>query len=166
MDSRKFYRADKRDFAIDDPVASAGEFITKTPSGSQIVERVFEEERPAGYPLRTQLYVFENIADAKKHWSKMKGGKLYEVAVEENGILHRGDMALVDEAYVNRDALESVRDCARRYWRGELTDKPVIEILVECARVCAVVSKDERERVAFFESWAIVRGKLPGPSDI
>ncbi len=155
MSTQTFYRADKRDFAVGEVVGSAGEFLTKNPEGSQDVEDVLEETRPERYPSRNQLYVFENIQDAKKHWSKMTGGKLYEVLVENRHILHRGDMSLVDMAFRSRDTAEIVRQFARRYWSGEVTEKPVIELLVQSARVSRVISKDEEERQAHLRSWTM-----------
>jgi len=157
MEPCKFFRADKRDFSVGDTVASAGEFLAKNPPASSDIERAFEDKRPKNLPPRAEcLYVFEYLEDANKHWSKMTGGKLYEVTVQPGDILHRADMSLVDSAYVSRSVPHEVAACAQRYWSGECGSKPVIEVLVKSAQVSAVISRDEQERKAFFKSWALV----------
>lgn len=157
MEFHKFFRADKRDFSVGDTVVSAGEFLDKNPTGSADIEKTFEDNRPKGLPPRAEcLYIFLSIEDAKKHWSKMSGGKLYEVTVETSNILFRGDMSLVDSAYVNRSKPEEITACAKSYWSSECGSKPVIEVLVKEAHVSAVISKNEQERMAHFKSWALL----------
>ena len=101
------------------------------------------------------VYVFSALSDAKKHWSKMTGGKLYEVAVADTDVLFEGDMSLVDLAFISRQVSEEVEACADRYWQGKCSEKPVIEVLVRNATVLTVVSNNETERQAYFRSWAI-----------
>jgi hypothetical protein len=159
METHKFYRADKRDFYVGDTVLTAGEFLVKNPMGSADIEKAFEDKRPKDLPPRSEcLYVFLTIGDAKKHWSKMSGGKLYEVTVEAGNIFFRGDMSLVDCAYVNLLEPEKVAACAKSYWSGECGSKPVIEVLVKKAHVSVVISKNEHERKDYFKSWAIIYG--------
>jgi hypothetical protein len=156
MTHQTFYRADKRIFSAGDVVVSAKEFLAKNPDGSLDLERVFEEKRPKNLPPRADcLYVFSALSDAKKHWSKMTGGKLYEVAVADTDVLFEGDMSLVDLAFRSRQVSEEVEACADRYWQGKCSEKPVIEVLVRNATVLTVVSNNETERQAYFRSWAI-----------
>ncbi len=158
MSLKTFYRVDKRTFATGDVVLSAREFLAKNPDGSLEIELAFEEKRPKTLPARADcLYVFSSIPDAKKHWSKMTGGKLYEVTVEDDDLLFRSDMTLVDLAFRNRQIAGAVEACADRYWRGEYSEKPIIEVLVLKATVLRVLSNDEAERRAYFRSWAITR---------
>lgn len=148
------YRADKRDFKMGDVIQSAKEFMDKNREGSLDVEAAFESARPKHMLKRSDcLYLFENLKDAKKYWSKMRGGKLYEVAVE--GTVHRVDMALVDAAFINRTNATVLREYAENYWSGAISPAPVIEILVAQARIVSIISKDEDERLAYFKSWAI-----------
>lgn len=151
----KLYRADKRDFSVGELIRTAGEFVTLNPEGSQRVEECFEQERPTDKPLREKcLYLFESLDVAKKHWSKMTGGMLYEIDIDESMILHRADMQLVDAAYRESDE-NALKKCAIDYWAGVETPSPRIEILVSEAIVSRVVSKDQKERVEFFKSWAL-----------
>jgi len=157
MESRKFFRADKREFSVGEIVVSARDFLAKNPLGSSDIENAFEDVRPKSLPPREEcLYVFECLKDAQKHWSKMTGGKLYEVTVEPGDILHRGDMSLVDSAFVSRSVPDEVAANAQQYWSGEFGPKPVIEVLVKSARVSAVISKDEQKRKAYFKNWTLV----------
>jgi hypothetical protein len=163
METLTFFRADKRDFLVGDVLRSAREFLTKNPSGSMDNEQIFENLRPSNLPPRADcLYVFEHLNDAKKHWSKMSGGKLYKVSVKVSDVLHKGDMAIVDLAFVNRSEPETVETYVHQYWRGESTDKAIIEVLVREALIAEVISKNDQERQAYFKSWAIIG--MPNPS--
>lgn len=151
----KLYRADKRDFNIGDLIVTAGEFTTKNPEGSARIEHIFESVRPENKPTRSNcLYLFEDISVAKKHWSKMTEGKLYEVEIDENLILHRADMRLVDDAFLAEEESEAIK-CASNYWEGQETTTSRIEVLVQNATVTNIVSKDQHERGNFLKSWAL-----------
>lgn len=89
---------------------------------------------------------------AKKHWSKMADGKLYEVRIEDSEVMHRGDMRLVDEAFCCSD-LADIEACADRYWNGEKTASPRMELIVQSATVSAVLSKDHDERRRYLINW-------------
>lgn len=156
IERRSFYRADKRDFEIGSTIYSAGEFSAKNPIGSVGIESLFEELRPAGKPQRVGcLFVFEDLLAAKKHWSKMTGGKLYEVRVEPCGILHRADMSLLEAAFASGTDIDKIRTYADLYWSGMCSEHPTVEILVKHAIVLNVISKDECERKEFLKSWAL-----------
>lgn len=157
MSGVRFYRADKRDFVVGDEIYSAGEFHLLNPVGISELEEVFEAARPKGLPERGQsLFVFESLKDARKHWSKMADGKLYEVNVAPQAVLFRADMALVDSAYRASAVLSALLEHARKYWAAEKSEVPVIEVLVSSATVSAIVSKDQKERREYLKSWALV----------
>ncbi len=95
-----YYRADKRDFSVDDLIVTAGNFQSLNPNGSDAIEAIFERVRPANKPVRaTSLFLFVDERSAKKHWSKMTGGCLYIVEADQSGCIHKGDMRLVDQAF-------------------------------------------------------------------
>lgn len=151
----QLYRADKRDFNVNDVISTAGEFVSKNPEGSMDIEKIFEAVRPNNKPLRSAcLYLFEDLETAKKHWSKMTDGKLYQVDVDDKATLHRADMRLVDKAFCSNEESEK-QDCARNYWSGIETENPRIEILVLNATVTGIVSKDQNERINYLRSWAL-----------
>ena len=149
------FRVDKRDFDVGSVVESANEFVSLNPNESQVIEEIFERMRPQEKPKRDScLYLFEDLNDARKHWSKMTDGKLYEVTLIEDDILHRGDMELFDKAFISRDNIETVKMCANEYWSGKNTKHPIIEILVIQATISRIISKDQNERIHYLESWA------------
>lgn len=151
----KLYRADKRNFIVGETIKSAGEFTSRNPEGSNLIEDLLESLRPSEKPERSKcLYLFEDLTVAKKHWSKMTDGKLYEVEVDEQSILHRADMQLVDSAFVSEDSKEKA-EFANDYWLGKETGMPRIEVLVDQAEVVSVISKNQDERRAYFRSWAL-----------
>ena len=103
-------------------------------------EFIRKTEFPHCYGRISSNYFFDNLPDCRKHYacdwaneSKEEQEKvhLFEVEVEDEAPQRR-DMNIYDEAY---DALstsqdvQSVLDCARRYFRGEQTEAPVWEIM-------------------------------------
>ena len=151
----KLYRADKRDFNVGDIITSACEFTILNPKGSNQLEELFELYRPESKQERSKcLFLFEDLTVAKKHWSKMTDGKLYEVEVDEESILHRADMQLVDKAFTSK--YEDRVEFAKNYWMGRETAKPKIEILANQAMVTNVISKDQDKRREYLKSWAII----------
>jgi hypothetical protein len=162
-----FFRVDKRDFYVGDAVLPAGEFWDKAPAGTQEVEAIFESRRPAHLPQRVgALYVFEALEDAKKYWSKMKDGKLYEVEVELSDVLLIADMALVDSAHALLGCADQIEEKADRYWAEGRGENATIEVLVKRARVSRVVSKDDKERYEYLRSRVLVRSSLPTSSTL
>ena len=115
----KLYRADKRDFEIGNLIVTVGEFMTKNPEGSARIESIFESIRPKNKPTRlNSLYLFEDVSVARKHWSKMTDGKLYEVEIDESLMLHWADMQLVDDGFLAEEENEVIK-CAIHYWEGQ-----------------------------------------------
>lgn len=156
-----YYRADKRDFEINEEIKTADEFSKLNPQGSEIVEQIFEEERPKDKPKRVgALYLFIDETAAKKHWSKMTNGKLYTVEPTLNGNYHVGDMCHVDSAFLKKDNTDAVRNFASMYWKGEHSSNPILEVLIDSAIIKSVISKDENERIAYFKNWAIHRDNI------
>ena len=76
----------------------------------------------------------------------MSSSKFYEVSFERKDILHIGDMSLTEEMYQSISDDETVRTLADKYWSGEKSQEPRIEILVSKAVVSRIVSKSEVER--------------------
>lgn len=151
-----YFRADKRQFEVGDMIKSAGEFGFLNPLGSGDVEEIFERVRPGGKPSRIgSLFLFKDERAAKKHWSKMTGGNLYLAIPIVSSSNHEGDMRLINEAFNQRADATSVEQIASRYWSGELTEEPIVEILAASATISAIISKDQQERQAYFKSWAL-----------
>ena len=143
------YRVDKRLFAIGDEITTAQEYYDKFDGTRKAVEDMLESRRPDGKEPRTScLFVFEEEVCAKKHWSMMKDGKLYQVAIDEARVFHRGDMAIMDEMKIIVEAEKDIGAAADAYWRGEVGNKPVIEIMVSSAIVTDIISTSDEERLA------------------
>lgn len=150
------FRADKRDFAVGDSIRGAGEFLAKNPPEQREVEAIFESHRPDASPSRlSSLYLFEDQECAMKYWCRLTLGKLYEVEIAPGRACHRGDMRLAEEAYLKRKQADAVVRLAQRYWSGEATSDPVMEVLVECAIVLRVLSKNEADRLAYFQHYGL-----------
>lgn len=151
----KLYRADKRKFSIGDKLETAGDFLQKNPKGSHEIESLFESMRPTEKPQRAHcLYLFENLEVAKKHWSKMTDGNLYEVNLDESQVLHRADMQFVDMAFRAEDSNERIQ-YAKNYWSGIESGEPRIEILTQSAIISGIVSQNQDERRAYFKSLVL-----------
>lgn len=143
-----YYRVDRRLFKVGDVISSANEYYDKFKGIAKTVEDTLEVTRPKNQKkLRTEcLFVFEDEKCAKKHWSKMVDGKLYEVSIEGAITFHRGDMALMDAMKQLLEAGSDITKLAEDYWREECSAKPEMEILVSSAVVVDVISTSDNER--------------------
>jgi hypothetical protein len=143
------YRVDKRLFAIGSEIITAMEYYNKFDGSRKAVEDMLELRRPDDKKRRTScLFVFEEEVCAKKHWSMMKDGKLYQVAIDKTRVFHRGDMAIMDEMKNLVEAGEDIDVKADAYWRGEVGNTPVVEIMVSSAIVTDIISTSDEERRA------------------
>ncbi len=148
----KYFRADKREFEPGDPIRTAGQFQSMHNEAGMKMEAALSKGRPDGKPDRAEcLMLFEDEDCARKHWSKMSNGKLYTVAAQEGEVLHRGDMRLAESIGDGAHRGNDVSELARRYWEGELTDSPCVEVLVLEGVIVECIGM-EAERVEEFRS--------------
>jgi hypothetical protein len=148
----KAFRVDRRVFRAGDPIATAGEFSGKHPEKGKKAEEILAARKPDGKPDRTGcVMVFEDESCARKHWVKMIGGKLYEVEILRADIQHRADMRLVDAIGEALSDDAKARELADRYWAGDMTDNPIVEVLLPRATARRLISGDEKERRAEFK---------------
>lgn len=151
-----YFRADKRQFETGDVIESAAEFSKLNPPGSQDIESIFERVRPSDKPPRMgSLFLFKDERAARKHWSKMTGGNLYLATVAATCSAHEYDMRLIEEAFNRHADSAAVEAIAIRYWNGDITADPIVEVLVPSATISSVISKDQQERKEYFTNWAI-----------
>jgi hypothetical protein len=140
------YRVDRHLFKVGDLVTQTGEYLTKLDCERAIVEQHLARNRPDKKPRRDKvLFVFESRPAAERFWTKEVGGKLYEVKIQ-GPLFHRGDMNLTDEVFQVRADAASAEALVERYWRGEETACPQIELLVEQAVVVNMIFTTEAER--------------------
>lgn len=150
------YRADKRDFAPDDPIATAGQFSALHRESGKQAETILDDVKPEGKPHRKDcLMLFESEDAARKHWSKMSTGKLYEVEIDTAEILHRGDMNLIDEtgALIEQGDHVQARARARDYWLKEPDEKACVEVLIGEGQVKRLIG-DNAARIEEFRTRA------------
>lgn len=148
----KAFRVDRRVFKAGDPISTAGEFSGKHPKKGKKAEEILAARKPDGKPDRTScVMVFEDESCARKHWVKMKGGKLYEVEISSADIQHRADMRLVDAIGEALSDDAKARELADRYWAGDVTATPIVELLLPRATATRLISGDEKERQAEFK---------------
>lgn len=160
-----FFRVNKRDFYVGDVVLPAGEIGDKAPAGTQEVEAVFESRRRVHLPQRVRArYVFEALEGAKKYWSKMKNGNLYEVEVELSDVLLRDDMTLVDSGHALLGSADQVAEKADRYCAERTAENATVEVIIGHARVSRIISKNDTERYQHLRSRVLVRSSLPTSS--
>lgn len=152
-----YYRVDKRLFSVGQVITTANEYSVKFSGITKSVEETLESRRAENKTRRDQcLFVFEDEKCAKKHWSKMKDGKLYKVSINEAEISHRGDMALMDIMKQLGESGSDMTEVSEAYWRGEQSTNPEIEIMVSSATVTEIVSACDKEREVYLkERWGI-----------
>jgi hypothetical protein len=142
-----YYRVDRRLFKVGDEIATASEYYGKFDDIAKEVEDALEASRPMTKMRRPEcLFLFEDEKCARKHWSKMKDGKLYEVSIDRAEVLHRGDMVKMDVMKRARESGQDMSEVADAYWRGEHGPSPEIEIMVARAVVTRVLSTSDAER--------------------
>jgi hypothetical protein len=150
VSEKTYFRVDKRDFEKNQIICTAGEFMDKHHSLGKQAEKIVEAARPKGKPPRECcLMLFEDENCARKHWAKMSGAKLYEVAIREKDVLHRGDMQLID---MIGEALAGGKDTAGfapSYWQEGSTANPCFEILTSKATVLAILGTDQERKEEF-----------------
>lgn len=146
------FRVDKRAFEKGTRIASAHEYAARLDPPAASIEAELEQLRPADKPSRSHsLFVFESENSARKHWSKMTDGKLYRVEIDVGRIGHRGDMALLDEMLKARKGGRNTLELVARYWRGEMSEAPEVELMVPDAIVAEVLSTSEVERTDYLK---------------
>ena len=99
-----------------------------------IWEVLFERARPKEMPLRRTecAFFFEKQEDAlhfKASYPGMEKGMLCEVEIISEAFLREADMNWLDSINENTVTAQEVIDAFRRYWAGEKTDNPTMEIL-------------------------------------
>lgn len=140
------FRVDKRLFAEGDEIRTASEYVGRFDRRRRFFEFVVDLLRPRRLRRRSEYtFVFESEEAARRYWVKMTDGKLYEVDVDEAEIGHRGDMALLETAFQSHKGIIRIRTI-RRYWKGEMSNAPVVEITSRSAIVRRVISTSEDER--------------------
>jgi hypothetical protein len=162
----KAYRADKRELKPGQTVTTAGEFTDKHAEEGRWAEEVLEAARPPDKPARRKcLMVFLDEGVARSHWAKMADGKFYEVEIASAAIQHQADMQFVDQIGTMVTAPSAAEELAKRYWAGEMTESPKVEVLLPEAILVRLISDDQKERVAQFRKDGGIRGISDAPLD-
>jgi hypothetical protein len=99
-----------------------------------IWEVLFERARPIDIPLRRTecAFFFEKKEDAlrfKENYPGMVGAMLCEVEIIEEALLIKADMKWLDNINENTATAAEVIGAFKRYWAGEMTPNPVVEVL-------------------------------------
>lgn len=141
------YRTDRRDFETGSIITAGNEYQSKINEDGKKLEAILEQNRPVNKPVRSKsLFVFETQKEAKRFWTIMSNSKFYEVTFEDTDILHIGDMSITEEMYKNISNDEVLKRLAEKYWAGERTENPRIEIIISNAIISKVISKSESDR--------------------
>lgn len=99
-----------------------------------IWEVLFERARPIDLPLRRTecAFFFTNINDAQKFKSSYQGmalGVLCEVEIIKEDFSMIADMNWLDAINENTATAQEAIDAFKRYWAGEKTAHPTMEVL-------------------------------------
>lgn len=141
------YRIDRRDYEVGSIILPGKEYQTKIKEAGQKLESILKERKPQNKPSRREsLFLFESYEEAKRFWTIMRNGNFYEVGFENTDILHIGDMSFTEEMFHCNEDDNALGKIADKYWSGEKSEKPRIEILVSKAIVTKTISKSEIDR--------------------
>ena len=152
MSKKLYFRADKRNFRPGDQIRTAGHFMSMHNQLGKAVEKALASVRPAGKPSReTCLMLFEDETCAREFCARMNG-TLNIASIAAGSILHRGDMHLIEEMARRVEERKEFLNEARRYWDGELTKVPCVEVLVRAGTIVDLI-EDEYDREAEFQRY-------------
>jgi len=119
-----------------------------------------DERRPEHVErLRSEyLFLFERIEDAENYKQTLlkTNPAILEVKVEEKNIIHRGDYSKFEETYQNflnnkmtllfmngnpryEELLPTIDEQIFQYWNRELTENPIIEVMVIEAEIVSIL---------------------------
>jgi len=143
-----YYRVSKKDYCKDAEIGPSGNSSSLDTEIGRHIEAVLELVRSAEFPDKPKrldgVFLFSDERCAQRYWWRMTDGRIYTVKTDEADILHSGDMMLLHEM---EGALKGDRDAtelARRYWRGENSQKPCEELLVTKAKIDEEVTPTSR----------------------
>lgn len=92
-----------------------------------------------GWRIRSEsLYVYSDKDMSERDWSFKKGRYLYELEIEENDIIHRGDLQNFHEVVSALGNGLSAEDLVQRYWSGAASGR-YAELLAGRATVTKVL---------------------------
>lgn len=91
-----------------------------------LMEEIRVNEFDRAPPSRqTCLYLSDSIEEAKT-WTHLLGGTGYICELICTGVIHRADSR---QMVMRSEALSVTKECARAYWRGEISGEPRMETL-------------------------------------
>jgi hypothetical protein len=153
-----YFRADKRRFSVGDTILpTGGDFAELHQDIGKEMEELLARLRPKKKPVRRDnLFVFEDVEAAKKYWSKMKGGNLYEVEIDAKRILHRGDMELTEEIGRLLRGKQDATQLAIQYWKGVMSKAPEVELLVPQATALQLLGSEAERLEELKRRWGVV----------
>jgi|1185.fasta_scaffold27264_1 hypothetical protein len=126
-----------------------GDHLPKLSADKQRAEVAIRGGDPRGALRANAVFVFEDRSVAEALLGETPGEHLYEVAVEEGDILHRGDLRIYDEIV---DALKHkapVDALVKEFWAGVERPRARNELVVSKATIRRKLVDDaEKERAA------------------
>jgi len=126
------YRVDKRNLKIFSRLIpyDSSYFFNLNYNQSNI-EKIFESQRPKNkIPRNKALYLFTNKNDALKHWLvHNKEYFIYSVIYCVLKLNHIGDYNLLEDSNSKNDF--EIKDLASKYWKSELSDISIKELLLK-----------------------------------
>lgn len=100
----------------------------------QRAELAIRRGDPRG-PLRGHaVFAFAERRVAEDLLGKVDGQHLYEMAIEEEDILHRGDLRIYDEIVERLKAGDAVDELVAEFWEGRCRPRPRVELCVMSMR--------------------------------
>jgi len=133
----KLYRVDKRLYNVGDEILPDTNYPQALNNEDKEIERKLDEKRTIKKTRKEYLFLFNSLYHALIFFSKY-GGNIYEVEIERDKPLFRGDMNKLD------NILDALRFCGKNgidsfvneYWKaGTHTFSPCYEYLCNKAKV-------------------------------
>ncbi len=116
-------------------VRPRGDHIGKLSRDKQRAERAIREGHPKGALRANAVFVFEDRHVAEALLDNASGKYLYEVEIEPEDVIHRGDLEIYDEVV---EALKRGHDAdplVAQFWAGIERPSPRMELTIAKVKV-------------------------------
>lgn len=139
----KAYRVHRTRLGAGTPIPPSEDFFSSQDDSKIAVEVLLEKARPSDKPARRDSsFLFESKENSLDLIARRGNGYLFEVDVDTSCPFLRTDWnwpGLIERGKGDQAKMEGL---AAKYWAGEMTDHPVVEILAAHATVESEIAVD------------------------
>jgi hypothetical protein len=128
------YRVDRRDFRPGDDIPPAGDHLPRMKGAFVEAEKLLRSASPTMKEQRANgIYAFEQYRAACINYLGTRDGKLYEIEVNPDDVLHKADMKIVNDIAASANDASQQTLLVNAYLNGETRNSDWVELIVSKA---------------------------------